>query len=60
MAGRTVRMARLDRGTCCACHAGEGGGFERANPVRVTSSDGGHCGMCLIERPKGARQLAME
>jgi epoxyqueuosine reductase QueG len=58
MAGRPVRMAKLDKDKCCACHSGEGGGFERANPVYVTFSNGGHCGMCLIHCPKGERQLA--
>lgn len=58
MAGQTVRMAKLDKGKCCACHDGSGGGFGRANPVHVTFSNGGHCGMCLIHCPKGDRGQA--
>jgi len=60
LAGRPVRMAKLDRGKCGPCHAGQGGGFEGGNPAHVTFSDGGHCGMCLIHCSKGTRPLAAE
>ncbi len=53
IAGRHVRMARLDKGKCGACHSGKGGGFEDSYPTFVTFSGGGHCGMCLIHCPKG-------
>lgn len=59
IAGATVRMAKLDKGKCCACHDGSGGGFARANPVHVTFSNGGHCGMCLIRCPKGETALEL-
>ena len=58
IAGRPVRMAELDKDKCGPCHGGEGGCFERANPVHVTFSNGGHCGMCLIHCPKGAGMAA--
>ena len=60
IAGQTIHMAKLDKGKCCACHAGDGTWFKKANPVFVTFSDGGHCGLCLIHCPKGARQMDLD
>jgi len=54
IAGKTVKMAKIDKKNCCACHAGETEWFKKKNPTHVTFSDGGHCGLCLIECPKGA------
>ncbi len=53
IAGHPVRMAKLDKSRCSACHSGEGGGFQASYPTFVTFSPGGHCGMCLIHCPKG-------
>ncbi len=58
LCGKTVTMAKIDKGKCGACHGGEGGGFKPSNPTYVTFSGGGHCGMCLIHCPKGANRPA--
>jgi len=54
IAGQPVRMAKLDKGKCGACHGGRGEGFKRIESrIHVTFTGGGHCGMCLIHCPKG-------
>jgi len=52
IAGRTIRMGKVDKGKCCACHAGKGGGFEHSYPTTVTFTAGGHCGRCLLACPR--------
>ena len=53
IAGRPVRMAKFDRSKCGPYHSGKEGGFEASYPTFVTFSGGGHCGMCLVNCPKG-------
>ena len=54
IAGQHVRMAKLEKGKCGACHGGRGEGFKLIEyRLYRTFANGGHCGMCLIHCPKG-------
>ncbi len=54
IAGRPIRMAKVDKDKCGACSGGRGKAFKSIESrLHVTFTGGGYCGMCLIHCPKG-------
>jgi len=55
LAGKTINMSKLDKPACVRYHHGESPETFLFQPARqfTTFTMGGHCGMCLINCPKG-------